>query len=121
VVRAVATWNSRKPSGLSEWPVSGRTQRPSNGKDGRRAVGAWPNSGAAAFDRLTAIGRISSLEIVDGSWGEGFPMPGPTMAPAALNRRPEAVEDRAREAMIERVWVRSMGDLAVGNFRDGAG
>jgi hypothetical protein len=41
--------------------------------------------------------------------------------PAALNRRPEAVEDRTREAMIERVWVCSMGDLAVGNDRDRAG
>ena len=48
-------------------------------------------------------------------------MPTPTMAPGALNRRPEAVEDRTREAMIERVRVRSMGDLAVGNFRDRAG
>jgi hypothetical protein len=57
------------------------------------------------------------LEIVDDSWSEGFPMP----APAALNRRPEAVEDLTREATIERVWVRSMGDLAVGNYRDRAG
>jgi hypothetical protein len=43
------------------------------------------------------------------------------MTPAPLNRRPEAVEDRTREAMIERVWVCSMGDLAVGNDRDRAG
>ncbi len=48
-------------------------------------------------------------------------MPAPTMAPGALNRRPEAVGDRTREAMIERVRVRSMGDLAVDNFRDRAG
>jgi hypothetical protein len=43
------------------------------------------------------------------------------MTPAPLNRRPEAVEDRSREAMIERVWVRTMGDLAVGNDHDRAG
>jgi hypothetical protein len=48
-------------------------------------------------------------------------MPAPTMVPAALNRRPEAVEDRTGEAMIERVWVCSTGDSAVGNDRDRAG
>jgi hypothetical protein len=73
------------------------------------------------LDCRTAIGRRASLAIADGRWGEGFPMPAPTMAPGALNRRPEAVGDRTREAMIERVRVRSMGDLAVDNFRDRAG